>query len=106
MGAPQGAESPLERQPGRGRPRNQSRRSRSISATASSIEMRRCSIVSRSRRVIVLSWRVCPSMVMSAHGRVILAFCSADVRERHLERIRQYGRREDLQWIESGKLED
>lgn len=47
-----------------------------------------------------------PSMVMSAHGRAILAFSSADVRKRHLERIRQYGRREDLQWIESGKLED
>lgn len=46
-----------------------------------------------------------PSMALSAHGRVILAFSNAEQRTKHFEAIRQFGTRQDNLWLNSGKLE-
>lgn len=45
-----------------------------------------------------------PSLVYSAHGRAVLAFSRPEIAEQHLERVRQYATKEELWWIESGKL--
>ncbi len=45
-----------------------------------------------------------PSMVFSAHGRTVLAFSPPEVRQRHLDRIAQYVRKEEVMWIETGRL--
>ncbi len=45
-----------------------------------------------------------PSMVLSAHGRAILAFSPEPVAERHLESLRQIAGKEELRMIESGFL--
>jgi IclR family mhp operon transcriptional activator len=47
-----------------------------------------------------------PSMLFSAHGRIILAQCSGEVREAHLTAIRQTGSKEENAWIDSAKLKD
>lgn len=46
-----------------------------------------------------------PSMVLSAHGRAILAFSPERVAERHLESIRNMASKEETRLIESGFLE-
>lgn len=46
-----------------------------------------------------------PSMVMSAHGRAILAYSSDAQCERHFQAILRSGTKEDMLWIESGKFE-
>ncbi|MEJ5219160.1 helix-turn-helix domain-containing protein [Cognatishimia sp. D5M38] len=46
------------------------------------------------------------SMVMSAHGRVVLAFCDPDERQKHIETIRQIGTKEEVLWIDSGKFDE
>lgn len=43
-----------------------------------------------------------PSMVMSAHGRAILAFSSDEQGARHIEVIRQSGSKEDILSIDNG----
>lgn len=45
-----------------------------------------------------------PSMVLSAHGRAILAFSSPEVSKRHLDRIEATGTKEERLWIQSGRL--
>lgn len=45
-----------------------------------------------------------PSMVLSAHGRAILAFSPEPVAEKHLESLRQIAGKEELRMIESGFL--
>jgi len=45
-----------------------------------------------------------PSMVMSAHGRVILAFSSEEQGLRHIEVIRQTGTKEDVLRVENGSF--
>ncbi|WP_299475494.1 helix-turn-helix domain-containing protein [uncultured Roseibium sp.] len=45
-----------------------------------------------------------PSMVLSAHGRAILAFSPEAVAELHLESLRQIAGKEELRMIESGFL--
>ncbi|MEL7527588.1 MAG: helix-turn-helix domain-containing protein [Pseudomonadota bacterium] len=45
-----------------------------------------------------------PSMVLSAHGRAILAFSPDPVASRHLESLRRIGSKEELRLIESGFL--
>lgn len=47
-----------------------------------------------------------PSMVLSAHGRVILAFSSEEQGLRHIEEIRQTGTKEDILRIENGSFAD
>lgn len=47
-----------------------------------------------------------PSMVMSAHGRAILAFADDAQRTQHFRAIQQSGTKEDNLWIESGKFEE
>lgn len=47
-----------------------------------------------------------PSMVMSAHGRAILAFSSDAQSERHFQAILKSGTKEDMLWIESGRFEE
>ncbi len=46
-----------------------------------------------------------PSMVLSAHGRVILAHCKPATKRLHLNRLRQYLRRDEKVWLESDRLE-
>lgn len=46
-----------------------------------------------------------PSMVLSAHGRTILAHSPEEITKAHLERIAQTGRQEEKLWLESGKLD-
>lgn len=78
-----------------------------------------CTIVGAGRLEIVESTRlrgpmaitrtalgIRPSMVMSGHGRVILAFSTENQREKHLEGIRRIGSKEDRLWIETGQLEE
>ncbi|WP_434052618.1 MAG: helix-turn-helix domain-containing protein [Roseibium sp.] len=45
-----------------------------------------------------------PSMVLSAHGRAILAFSPEAVAEKHLESLRKIASKEELRLIESGFL--
>lgn len=45
-----------------------------------------------------------PSMVMSAHGRVILAFSSEEQGRRHIEVVRQTGSKEDILRIDNGSF--
>jgi IclR family mhp operon transcriptional activator len=47
-----------------------------------------------------------PSMVMSAHGRAILAFSGDAQCDRHFQAILKSGTKEDMLWIETGKFED
>lgn len=47
-----------------------------------------------------------PSMVMSAHGRAILAFSNEAQCERHFQAILKSGTKEDMLWIETGKFEE
>jgi len=46
-----------------------------------------------------------PSLVLSAHGRTMLAFLNEAEREAHFVAIRQSGTKEERSWIESGRLE-
>lgn len=45
-----------------------------------------------------------PSMVLSAHGRAILAFSPEPVAQKHLESLRKIASKEELRLIESGFL--
>ncbi|NRB03045.1 MAG: helix-turn-helix domain-containing protein [Rhodobacteraceae bacterium] len=47
-----------------------------------------------------------PSMVMSAHGRAILAFSTEDQCKRHIDVIRKSGSKEDILNIENGAFAD
>lgn len=45
-----------------------------------------------------------PSMVLSAHGRAMLAFTPEPLRDRYLDSLARKGTREERGWIESGRL--
>lgn len=47
-----------------------------------------------------------PSMVMSAHGRAILAFSSDAQCDQHFQAILKSGTKEEMLWIETGKFEE
>jgi IclR family mhp operon transcriptional activator len=44
-------------------------------------------------------------MVFSSHGRAYLSFCAPEVRKTHLDQIAQFGNKEEIMWIESGRLD-
>lgn len=46
------------------------------------------------------------SMVMSAHGRAILAFSDKAQQRAHMDAIRKIGSKEDVLWLESGRLDE
>lgn len=51
------------------------------------------------------SFGIRPSMVLSAHGRAILAFSTPDQRAAHIAGIRATGTRQDLHRVEDGRLD-
>ena len=46
-----------------------------------------------------------PSLFQSAHGRVILAHMSDEMREKHIEAFLNRARKEDIIWYNSGRLD-
>lgn len=46
-----------------------------------------------------------PSMILSAHGKAIIAFSDAATRTVHLDAIRQTGSREERLWLDNGQFD-
>jgi len=46
-----------------------------------------------------------PSLFQSAHGRVILAHMSDEMREKHTKAFLNSARKEDISWYNSGRLD-